>query len=293
MLNVLILGLLAGGVLALVAMGLTLIFGVMDVVNFAHGEFVMLGMIATATVTSLFGISPYLAAVIVVVASVPVSLIIFYLVIRPSLGRSLYVQVFATLGLSIVLQAVALMVFGPSTVAINDAFSSQRVSILGVSVELGRVIAFVAALVLFALVWLLLERSRLGQEIRAVAQDDSAARIVGIRVGRVYLIVWVAGIALTVAAGSLIVPFQAVTPTSGLSFALVSFVVVVLGGFGSIIGALIGGLIVGVIETAAGYYLGSEWSQGVLFLIFVVILLVRPSGLLGRATGTAQFAGGR
>ncbi len=291
--NVLILGLLAGGVLALVAMGLTLIFGVMDVVNFAHGEFVMLGMIVTATLTNVLGLSPYLAAALVVLASIPISLIIFQLVIKPSLGRSLYVQVFATLGLSIVLQAVALIVFGPSTVSINDPVAAQSVNLLGVSVELGRVIAFVAALVLFFGVWLLLEKSRLGQEIRAVAQDNGAAQIVGIRVERVYLTVFVTGIALTVAAGSLIVPFQAVTPVSGLSFVLVSFVVVVLGGFGSIIGALIGGLIVGVIETAAGYYLGTEWSQGVLFLIFVIILLVRPSGLMGRATSGAHFAGAR
>jgi branched-chain amino acid transport system permease protein len=291
--NVIILGLLAGGVLALVAMGLTLIFGVMDVVNFAHGEFVMLGMIATATLTTALGISPYVAAPLVVLASIPVALVIFQLVIKPSLGRSLYVQVFATLGLSIVLQAVALMVFGPATVAVSDAFSAQRVNVLGVSVELGRLIAFVVALLLFFAVWLLLEKSRLGQEIRAVAQDHGAARIVGIRVGRVHLTVFVTGIALTVAAGSMIVPFQAVTPVSGLSFALISFVVVVLGGFGSLMGALIGGLSVGVIETAAGYYLGTQWSQGVLFLIFVIILLVRPSGLMGRPTGDAQFAGAR
>lgn len=291
--DVLILGLLAGGVLALVAMGLTLIFGVMDVVNFAHGEFVMLGMIATAALTNALELSPYVAAPLVVLASIPVALIIFQLVIKPSLGRSLYVQVFATLGLSIVLQAVALMVFGPETVAVSDAVASQQVNVLGVSVELGRLIAFIVAILLFFGVWLLLDKSRLGQEIRAVAQDDGAARIVGIRVGRTYLIVFVTGIALTVAAGSMIVPFQAVTPVSGLSFALTSFVVVVLGGFGSLIGALAGGLIVGVIETAAGYYLGTEWSQGVLFLIFVIILLVRPSGLMGRPTGDAQLAGGR
>lgn len=291
--DVLILGLLAGGVLALVAMGLTLIFGVMDVVNFAHGEFVMLGMITTAALTNAMGVSPYVAAPLVVIASIPVALIIFQLVIKPSLGRSLYVQVFATLGLSIVLQAVALMVFGPETVAVNDAVASQQVNVLGVSVELGRLIAFVVALLLFFSVWLLLDKSRLGQEIRAVAQDDGAARIVGIRVGRTYLTVFVTGIALTVAAGSIIVPFQAVTPVSGLSFALTSFVVVVLGGFGSLMGALVGGLIVGVIETAAGYYLGTEWSQGALFLIFVIILLVRPSGLMGRPTGDGQLVGGR
>lgn len=291
--DVLILGLLAGGVLALVAMGLTLIFGVMDIVNFAHGEFVMLGMIGTAMLTNGFGISPYLAGPIVILASIPLAGVIFLMVIKPSLGRSLYVQVFATLGLSVLLQAAALMAFGPGTTAVNDAFSSQRISLLGVNVELGRVIAFLAALLLFLMVWLFLEKSRMGQEIRAVAQDDGAASIVGIKVKRAYLIVFVTGIMLTVAAGSLIVPFQAVTPVSGLSFALVSFVVVVLGGFGSLIGALLGGLIVGVTQTAAGYYLGTEWSDGVLFLLFIIILVVRPTGLLGRSTGDMQFAGGR
>jgi len=291
-LDVLILGLLAGGVLALVAMGLTLIFGVMDVVNFAHGEFVMLGMIVTATLTNAWGSSPYLVAPLVVLGSVPLGWIIFQLVIRPSLGKSLYVQVFATLGLGVVLQAIALIIFGPNTVAVNDPLASSRINLLGVSVELGRVIAFVVALVLFVVVWLVLDKSRLGQEIRAVAQDAGAARIVGVRVSRMYLIVFISGIALTVAAGALIVPFQAVTPASGLTFALVSFVVVVLGGFGSLMGALVGGLVVGVIQTAAGFYLGNEWSQGVLFLLFIIILLVRPSGLMGRTTADA-VAGGR
>ncbi len=290
--DVLVLGLLAGGVLALIAVGLTLIFGVMDVVNFAHGEFVMFGMMGTALLAGYLGTTPYLAGAIVAVLAIPASVVIYLLVIRPTLGRSLYVQVFATLGLSIVLQASALMAFGPRTVAVRDETASTRLDLLGVSVELGRVIAFGVALLLVGATWAFLIRTRMGQEIRAVSEDNYAAKVVGIRVFRAYLAVFVAGAVFAVIAGAVIVPFQAVNPTSGIAFALTSFVVVVLGGFGSLPGALVGGLTIGVVETAAGYYFGTEWSQGALFLIFVLVLLLRPAGLFGKKAGDSELVGG-
>jgi branched-chain amino acid transport system permease protein len=290
--DVVVLGLLAGGVLALIAVGLTLIFGVMDVVNFAHGEFVMFGMMGTALLGGALQISPYVAGLLVAVLSVPAAVVVYFLVIRPTLGRTLYVQVFATLGLSIVLQAAALIAFGPRTVAIRDDTASTRISLLGVPVELGRLIAFAVAVVLVVATWVFLTRARAGQEIRAVAEDNYAARVVGIRVSRAYLSVFVVGALFAVIAGAVIVPFQSVTPTSGVTFALTSFVVVVLGGFGSLPGALAGGLVIGVVETAAGYYLGTEWSQASLFVVFMLVLLLRPSGLFGRRAGDAELVGG-
>lgn len=291
--DVLVLGLLAGGVLALIAVGLTLIFGVMDVVNFAHGDFVMLGMIGTAALTISSGASPYLMALAVAVFSIPLALIVYFLIIRPTLGRSLYVQIFATLGLGIVIQSIALMVFGPQDMAFTDPLSSTRISLFGVNVGLGRIIAFLVGVLLVSASWLTLQRSRIGNEIRAVSQDHFAARVLGIRVSRAYLFVFVFGVMFAVIAGALIVPFQSANPTSGFAVGLTSFVVVVLGGFGSVSGALVGGLIIGVVQTAAGYYFGTEWQEAALFVIFLLVLLLRPQGLFGRGAGDSALVGGQ
>ena len=280
--DLLVLGLMAGGVLALVAVGLTLIFGVMDVMNFAHGEFVMLGMMATTVLVINTDMNPYLAGLIVLLGSLPISYLIYIGIIRQTLGKSLNVQIFTTLGLSIVLQAAALMVFGARTFAFSDPFASTRVQVLGVPVEIGRVIAFLGGLVLVGGLWFFLNRTRSGKQIRAVSEDNYAAQVVGLRINRSYATVFVLGSAFAVAAGVLLAPFTAVSSTTGLNYVLTSFVIVVLGGFGSVGGAFLGGLIIGVIETFVGYYFGPQWMQASVFLLFVVILAVRPRGLFGK-----------
>ncbi|WP_234058016.1 branched-chain amino acid ABC transporter permease [Microbacterium sp. NFH-22A-Y] len=287
-----VLGLMAGGVLALVAVGLTLIFGVMDVVNFAHGEFVMLGMFATTVIVLNTGMSPYLAGLLVVLASVPLAYLVYVGIIRQTLGKSLNVQIFTTLGLSIVLTSVALMFLGSRTFAFSDAFASQRVYVLGVAVETGRVIAFVGGIVLVAALWVFLHRTRLGKSIRAVAEDNYAAKVVGLRISRAYAIVFVLGTVFAVAAGVLLAPFTAVSSTTGLNYVLVSFVIVVLGGFGSVGGAFLGGLLIGIIETFVGYYFGTQWMQASVFVIFVLVLALRPQGFFGKKSLDAAMVGG-
>ncbi|MCC4250185.1 MULTISPECIES: branched-chain amino acid ABC transporter permease [Microbacterium] len=290
--DLLVLGLMAGGVLALVAVGLTLIFGVMDVMNFAHGEFVMLGMMGTTVIVTATGMNPYVAGLLVLLASIPVSFAIYLLLIRRALGKSINVQIFATLGLSILLQAAALMAFGSRTFAYSDAFAETRVGVLGVSVELGRVIAFVGGLVLVVALQFFLHGTHAGKSIRAVAEDNYAARVVGLRIEWAYAGVFVLGTAFAVAAGVLVSPFTAVSSTTGLSYVLTSFVIVVLGGFGSVYGALLGGLAVGIVETFAGYYLGTQWMQASAFVLFVVILILRPQGLFGKKSLDSAMVGG-
>ncbi|QAB18612.1 branched-chain amino acid ABC transporter permease [Leucobacter muris] len=290
--DLLVLGVMAGGVLALIAVGLTLIFGVMDVMNFAHGEFVMLGMLATTVIVLGTGMNPYLVGLLVLLASLPISYLIYIGIIRQTLGKSLNVQIFTTLGLSIVLQASALMFFGSRTFAFSDPFASERIRVLGVPVEIGRVIAFVGGILLVAALWFFLYRTRFGKSIRAVSEDNYAAKVVGLRINRAYATVFVLGSAFAVAAGVLIAPFTAVSSTTGLNYVLTSFVIVVLGGFGSVGGAFLGGLLVGIIETFVGYYFGTQWMQASVFVLFVLILALRPQGFFGKKSLDSAMVGG-
>lgn len=292
MLDVIVHGLLTGGVLALAAVGLTLIFGIMHIVNFAHGEFMMIGMLTTAALTSALGLSPYLVVLLSALIGAVVGVVIHFGVIVHTLGKSLYVQVFATFGLSIFLQAIAVMIFGTGYAAMDDPVASSRVSLFGVNVEAGKLIAFAVGVVLVIAIWLLLNKSSLGRKIRAVAQDTYAARVIGLRPWVAYFIIFVIGVVFAVVAGGLMVPNQLADPFSGTHWVLVSFVVVVLGGFGSVPGALVGGLIIGVVQSLTAVYLGTQWQQASIFVIFVLMLLLRPQGLFGRKSGDSALVGG-
>lgn len=292
MLDVIIYGLLAGGVLSLVAVGLTLIFGIMDITNFAHGEFMMLGMLGTATISISLGVSPYVAVLLVAIAGLIMGVVIHFVIIKRTLGKSLYVQVFATFGLSILLQSIATMIFGTKYIALDDPVASSRVSILGTDVEAAKLIAFVVGIALVIGIWFWLNKTRQGREIRAVAQDTFAARVVGIRPGRAYVIIFTVGVVFAVIAGGLVVPSQIANAYSGTTFTLISFVIVVLGGFGSVPGALVGGLSIGLVQAFTGVYIGTQWQQASIFVIFVLVLLLRPQGLFGRKSGDSALVGG-
>lgn len=287
--TVLVLGLVYGGVLALIAIGLTLVFGVMNVVNFAHGDFVMVAMVCTAALASTLGVGPYLAGAIVIAAAIPALAILYWLVVRHIIARTLYVHVFATIGLSLVLQALILIFFGPGIRAVSNAAVSTRLTVAGVSVEAGRLIAFTTAIALAAALWLFLHRTRFGRQLRAVAANPDAARLVGLHLDRIRATAFIGGGLLAVVAGVLIIPFQPAKISTGITFTLISFVIVVLGSLGSLPNAVIGGLLVGVVHTAVGYYIGTAWPMVALFMVFVIVLLVRPMGLTHRGTADSVF----
>ena len=282
--EILVHGLLTGGVFGLVAIGLTLIFGVMNVVNFAHGQFLMAGMMLTVALVTRSRIDPYLAAVALLPAMALLGLLTYLVVIRPTIGRILFVQVVATLGLVLLLQNLALILFGADVRVITNQVASAPVQLLGVTVQRGELIAFGAALALTAGLHLFLIRSAYGRAIRAVTDDTLAARLIGLNVNRAYAAVFVIGIVFAMLSGALIAPQVPVSPYSGSDYGLISFVVVVLGGFGSVLGAMLGGLLIGVVQVATAFLIGPQWTELALFLIFVVVLLVRPTGLLGTAT---------
>lgn len=280
--QLLVAGLLLGGVYALISIGLTLIFGVMRVVNFAHGEFLMLGMYLSYYLVTSAHMNPYLAVVVVAPALYLFGLLVEVAIIKPTIGKSDVVQVFATVGLSIVLQAVALIAFSANVVGINDPLTNAVVHVGPLSVGVPQIIAFVAAMLVAGGLFVFLGTTDIGRAIRATAQDRSAAALMGIDVAGVYRLTFGLGSAMTGIAGALLLPIYSVSPNVGEQFVLAAFVVVVLGGLGSVAGALVGGLSIGVVETFSGFIIDPQWKQAVYFAIFLGVLVFRPAGIFGK-----------
>ena len=281
-LNIMTVGLLLGGIYALVAVGLNLIFGVIRVVNFAQGEFVMLGMYGAYAAQNSLGLDPYLAPLIVAPLSFLLGALIYGVVLRPLQGEPM-MQIFATFGLLMILENCVLAVTRGVTYSVNSVLSGIAVPLGPVTVGLPRLMVLAAATaVTLALGWYL--RSVLqGKAVRAVAQDRNAARLMGINVERVYIFTFGIGAALAGLAGCLLAPLYTMSPQIGMNFIMPAFAVVVLGGLGSVKGAYVGGFVVGLTEAFAGYYLDPALKHAVLFFVFIAVLVVRPSGLFGVA----------
>ena len=282
LLNIVAVGLLLGGIYALVSVGLNLIFGVIRVVNFAQGEFVMLGMYGTFAVSAATGLDPYLGVVVVVPALFVLGALVQRLVLS-RLRAEPAMQIFATFGLLLLLQNVVLAVTRGTAYSVNTPVSQISVGLGTVQIGLSRVIVLLAATAVAGALGLWLQRSTLGRAIRAVAQDQRAATLMGVNTDRVYMLSFGIGAGLAGLAGCLLAPLYTMSPQIGTNFILPAFAVVVLGGLGSVGGAYVGGLMVGMIEALAGYYLDPALKHAVLFAVFIAVLVVRPSGLFGQA----------
>ncbi len=281
-------GLLLGGIYALLSVGLTLIFGVVRIINFAHGELLMIGMYVTFLLFASVGLNPYLAVVIVAPVLFLVGVIIQRLVIQPIQEASAMMKVFATCGLFIVLQNLALMIFRGDYRTIQMGMSMATINFSGVSISLPRLVAFGAGLIIFGLLYLMLKYTFIGKALRAVAENRPMAQLMGIRVQRLNLLAFGIGSALTGIAGAVLLPFTSVYPTIGGIYTLVAFVVVVLGGLGNMAGAFLGGLFIGLIESFTGTYISPALKEASYFVVFILILLVRPQGLFGMGKGTEE-----
>ena len=275
-------GLLLGGVYGLVSAGLTLIFGVMRIVNFAHGEFLMLGMFAAWWLVHLAGIHPYLALLPVGVAMFGAGWFAQRVLIERVLGRTDEAQILLTVGLSAFLQGGALFAWGADYRTIATPLTSASVAVGAVYLSTPRLVAFGVALLLAGGLYLLLGRTDIGRAMRAAAENREIALLLGIDTRRIYLLAFALGTGLVGVAGGLMAPVLATFPTVGTLFALTAFVVVVLGGMGDVVGAMLGGMIIGVTEALIGTYVALDLAPLATFLIFVMILLVRPQGLFGR-----------
>jgi branched-chain amino acid transport system permease protein len=280
--NILLSGLLLGGIYSLVSIGLNLIFGVVRIVNFAQGELVMLGMYATFFCFAKFGIGPYYAVFLVGPLLFVVGLLVQRLVLQP-LQNEPNMQVFATFGLLILLENSVLALTRGEGYSLAGAYSRGVIDIFGMRASVSRLIVFAAATAIAIALMFFLSRTMAGKAIRAVIQDRQSARLMGINVERTYLLTFAFGAALAGVAGALLAPIYTLSPYIGGNFILAAFAVVVLGGLGSVPGAYIGGLLVGLMEAFAGYYVDPALKQAIWFIIFVVVLVVRPSGLMGQA----------
>ncbi|HAE51418.1 MAG: branched-chain amino acid ABC transporter permease [Tistrella sp.] len=274
-------GLLTGAVYALIALGLTLVYGVLHIINFAHGALLTCAMFAVWLVYTAFGLDPYLAIL-------PLTLVFFaigYGVQRFIIGPAAHGDdgniLLVTLGLSIVIENVLLAVFQSDTRSLSTDYSFQVVELGPLLISQARLYGFAGAVVVSALLWLLLARTDTGKAIRAVAKEKLGARLVGINVAHVFAVTFGLGCATLAIAACLLMPTFYVNPRVGGAFVLVAFTIVVLGGMGSITGALIGGLFIGVVESLCGLYLGESLGQIGIFLIFILVLLFRPTGLFG------------
>lgn len=274
-------GILIGGVYALMSIGLTLIFGVLRVVNFAHGEFLMLGMYGAWALSTLVGLNPYTAALIVVPAMALFGGLVHRMIISPALDKPHLVVVFATMGLSIFMQNVALMTMTADLWDVPPVFG--RSIVLGpfyfkVELLLGFAITILCTL---GLQWMI-RATYLGKAIRATVQDGEAAMLMGIPVPRIFLITFAVGSALVGLAACVMMPLFSVFPTVGLNFVLIAFVIVVLGGMGSIEGALLGGICIGVVQSVSSYYIAPAYGQMFFFILFLLVMIFRPDGILAQ-----------
>lgn len=273
-------GILVGGVYGLTAMGLTLIFGVLDIVNFAHGAFLALALFVSYWLVSSAGLHPYLGLLVCVPVMFGLGAVIQRGVLSGAMGKPLQNQLLITLGISLLIENSLLLFFGADPRSI-ELPGERGVGIFGAVADLSRVLAFAGALVLAGLLFLLLRRTRLGTAIRAVAANDTGAQLVGIDTRRIYVITFAIGTACAGAAGTLLAPLVTIEPHTGSLFNIIAFVVVVLGGMGNVVGALVGGLLVGLVEQLGSLCLPGQSPLLSVFIVFVLVLFLRPQGLFG------------
>jgi branched-chain amino acid transport system permease protein len=280
--QLLVSGVMLGGIYAVMSIGLTLIFGVLKIVNFAHGEFLMLAMYLAWAVVTFSGVNAYVAMIVVIPLLFVFGVVVYWLIVRPAVDKPHLIVVFATMGLSIAMQNLALVLLTADLRDIPPLLSGTSLQFGPLYLRLELVIGFLISIIVTAALMLFIKRSYLGKAIRATVQDRDAAMLMGINVPRLFLLTFAAGSALVGLAGCIMIPLYSTFPTVGLNFVLIAYVIVVLGGMGSMEGALLGGICVGVVQSLSGYYVAPAYGQMFYFLIFLLVMVFRPNGLLGQ-----------
>lgn len=274
-------GILIGGVFALLSVGLTLIWGVMRIINFAHGEFLMVGMYVVYFLVANAGWDPYLTILVSVPTLFVVGAVIYRFTIQPILGHPAMNQIMLTIGLSLIMQNLAQVLFSANPLSVETAYSRITFNIGPAVVRVTQLIAFAGSGLTAVLLYLFLQKTDAGRTIRAASQNRTAALLVGVDVRRTYLLAFGLGSACLGVAASLMIPFYYTSPFVGNFFGQISFVIVVLGGMGNFMGALLGGQIIGLTEAFGAAILPGSLSRVFTFAIFILVLLFRPQGLFG------------
>jgi branched-chain amino acid transport system permease protein len=275
-------GLLLGAVYALFSSGLTLVWGMMNVVNFAHGDFVMLGMYVAYVVYTLLGGGPLLGAPLATLVLATLGVVVYFGLIRDVMKGPMLAQILGTFGLALLLRYSVFWWFGANFLSLPENLVGGTFDVFGIRIQASRLLAGVVALLVTWGLHLLLTRTTLGSRMLAVAEDSTAAQLMGIRPDTMQAIAWAIAAGATGLAGALIATFFYVVPTVGETLGIVAFVTVSLGGFGSVPGALVAGLLIGVIESLSGYLIGAVYKDMVVYTLFLGFLWFRPQGLMGK-----------
>lgn len=277
-----------GGVYALIAIGLNLIFGVVRIINFAHGEMVMLAMYLTYWLHDLYGLDPYLSVVIVLPVMFFLGAAFQRVVVQPIQSTSAIMKIFTTVGVSLLMQNMALMFWKGDFRTIQTSYSMSSIEVFNIMISIPRLVAFATALLSITVLYYFLKCTYIGKALRAIVEDNSVARLMGVKVEKHYLLAFGLGTAFTGLGGVLLMPFSSVYPTVGVTYTLLAFVVVVLGGLGSMGGTFLAGLFIGVVESFGGTFISPALKEAIYFGIFILVLLVRPQGLFGMGKGTEE-----
>lgn len=275
-------GLMLGGVYAVISLGLTLVFGVVSIVNFAQAQFLMIGMYVAYFAWSQLGLDPLFGSFLAFAVVFCMGYLIQQWLIRHVLRAPEVAQIFLTVGILIVLENAALIVFGSQFRSVQTWYQNEAIEAFGLIVSMPYGIAFCACVFAGITIWWILTKTWWGRAVRSTAQDPMAAKLVGIDPDQVYRLAVGLGVGLTAFGGAIILPYLTVSPAAGEQFGVLMFTVVVLGGLGNVLGAVVGGLAVGVIQSISGLYLPLQLQNLVLFVFFILTLAFRPEGLLRR-----------
>jgi branched-chain amino acid transport system permease protein len=282
-LQALISGILIGGVYALIGIGLTIIFGVMRVINFAHGDLMMVGMYLTYFLFTLAGIDPFVSIAITIPLMFLFGGILQKVFINRILGTLPQNQILLTIGLGLIMSNAMMLAFTSDYKILTTSYSSSSITLGGISISQPLTVSFVITAIITAFLYWFLMKTDTGQAIRATAQDREAAQLMGINVKWMSILAFGIGSSLAGTAGALISPTYYIFPQVGSAFTLKAFVITVLGGMGSIIGATLGGIIIGIVESVGAVTISSDWKDVLVFTIFLLVLLIKPSGLMGKS----------
>ena len=279
-------GVLMGGIYGVIAAGLALIYGVMRIINFAHGELVMIGMFVAFWCWQLFGLDPYISMIPAGIALFIIGYVLQKGLINPALKRTIerepLIIILITVGLSMILINGGVLLWTDYPKMLHTSYGLSSVTIGMIRLPVSRIISFFLSIAIIVALYFVLSKTELGMQMRATSQDREAARLMGINEPHTYCIAFAIGAAVAGMSGALLTPIFFITPSVGHVFIMKSFIIVVLGGMGSVLGALAGGLIVGLMESVGSQFVNPVYAEVSVFILFILVLLARPSGLLGR-----------
>jgi branched-chain amino acid transport system permease protein len=273
-------GLMLGGVYAVISIGFTLVFGVVSIVNFAQAQFLMVGMYVAYFAWSKLGLDPLLGSLLAFAVVFCLGYLMQHHLIRRVLKAPEVAQIFLTVGILIVIENLALIAFGSQFRSVQTWYQNEAIELGGLIISMPYGIAFCCSVIAGISIWWVLTRTWWGRAVRSTAQDPMAAKLMGINPDQVYRLAVGLGVGLTAFGGAIILPYMTVSPAAGEQFGVLMFTVVVLGGLGNVLGAVVGGLAVGVIQSISGLYLPLQLQNLVLFIVFILTLALRPEGLL-------------